>query len=281
MKEFSVYSYDNPRLCLIDYLTYRQKQDSSFSIRRWSAEMGLKSHSLLAMLMQGKRQIRESHFQFLADGMNLTEDGRLYFGGIINYANAMSFEEKKLIALSLGELSQAEGFTIKEVEQYEVISNWVHMAILAMTDTKDFMGTEQEVKARLGDKVTLSEIRSAMIRLFDLKLIEWSEDGRLEATANRITSKNDEVNKGVRKYHKQVMDLAKDAIEEVPFEEREFQAFSMAICGDKVPVAKNMIRNFRKKLSQAVSGNGDHVYQTNIQFFPLTKPESDIKGTLQ
>jgi len=45
----------------------------------------------------------------------------------------------------------------------------------------------------------------------------------------------------------------------------------MAVPKEKVALAKDMIRKFRAKLCKAVSGDGDNAYQTNIQFFQLTK----------
>jgi len=67
------------------------------------------------------------------------------------------------------------------------------------------------------------------------------------------------------------MDLAKEALTNQNIEDREFQSFTMAIDKQKIPLAKEMIRKFRAKLSKTVSGNGDYVYQTNIQFFQLTE----------
>lgn len=53
----------------------------------------------------------------------------------------------------------------------------------------------------------------------------------------------------------------------------------MAIAEDKISLAKDMIRKFRAKLSKAVSGDGDYVYQTNIQFFQLTnEPQVKLQG---
>ena len=88
---------------------------------------------------------------------------------------------------------------------------------------------------------------------------------------DQITTKDDVKNEGAKEYHRQVLDLAKDAIDEQSLNEYEFQSFTMAIPKEKISLAKEMIRKFRSKLSKAVSSNGDNVYQTSIQFFQLTK----------
>jgi uncharacterized protein (TIGR02147 family) len=253
-----------------------QKADSTFSVRKWAKEMELKSHSLLAMLLQGKRDIRIQHWEFLKKGLELPTGEQAYFQTLIQYSNCKTIEEKSLINGFLQDLHPGDNFATKDVSEYIAISNWVYMAILAMTELKDFKGTEEEICVRLGGKVVISEIRSAMIRLLDLKLVKWSEDGKLEATFNRVTSKNDVANEGVKEYHRQVLDLAKIAIDEQGVQEREFQSFTMAIAREKLPLAKDMIRKFRSKLSKAVSGDGDNVYQTSIQLFQLTSNPDEV-----
>ena len=66
------------------------------------------------------------------------------------------------------------------------------------------------------------------------------------------------------------MNLGIKAIDEQALEDREFQSFTMAVAKEKIPLAKEMIRKFRFKLTKAISGDGDNVYQTSIQFFQLT-----------
>jgi uncharacterized protein (TIGR02147 family) len=275
METNNIYHYQDPRQFLLDTLSVKQKLDSSFSVRKWAKVMELKSHSLLAMLLQGKRDLRIQHSEFLQKGLELATNEQAYFQTLIQYSNCKTIEEKALMNSFLQDLHPGQDFATKDVSEFIAISNWVYMAILAMTELKDFKGTEEEICVRLGGRVVISEVRSAMIRLLDLKLVKWSIDGNLQATYNRISSKDDVSNEGVKEYHRQVLDLAKLAIDEQDVEEREFQSFTMAIAKEKLPLAKDMIRKFRSKLSKAVSGDGDNVYQTSIQLFQLTSnPES-------
>jgi len=271
MKKISIYDYSDPRLFLLDTLAKKQKQDRDYSARKWAKDMGLKGHSLLLMLLQGKRGIRIQHCDFIHKGVELDTNEFSYFQTLVHFQNAKSLRERDLIASQLIELNPGEGFTSTEVSEFKIISDWVHMAIMAMTDLKDFKGTEEQVAAALRGKVCLSEIRSAIVRLMDMKLLEWNEDGTISATCNRLSTTDDVSSEGAKEYHRQVLDLAKIAIDKQGLEEREFQSFTMAVSQEKISLAKEMIRKFRAKLSKAVSGEGDYVYQTNIQFFQLTK----------
>jgi len=270
METNTVYNYQSPRQFLLDYLSNRQKTDPNFSVRKWAKEMGLKTHSLLVMLLQNKREIRIQHCDFLCKGSNLDTNEKAYFKTLVQYKDAQTIEEKNHIATFLQDIHPGNDFKCKEITEFSVIANWVHMAILAMTQLRDFKGTEEEVAVLLKGKITITEIRSAMIRLMDLKLIKWNENGILVPTYNRVTTRDDINNEGAKEYHRQVLDLAKNAIDNQDLSDREFQSFTMAVSKDKIPLIKEMIRKFRAKLSKVASGNGDNVYQTSIQFFQLT-----------
>lgn len=277
----NVYQYESSQQFLLDSLAEKQKVDPSFSVRRWSQLMGFKSHSLLVMLLKNKRKIRLQHCDYFAKGMGLGSNELAYLKTLVQFENSSSSEEKNLISNFLNDLHPGDGFTSIEVDNFKVVSNWVYMAILAMTDLKNFKGTEEEITKLLGGKATLSEVRSALVRLLDMKLLDWAEDGSLKPTHRRVTTTDDVRNEGAREYHKQVSQLAMEAVEGQHVNDREFQAFALAVPKEKLPLAKEMIRQFRSKFSKAISGNGDNVYQMNIQFFQLTQNPSqrvEVRG---
>ncbi len=265
-----IYNHIDPRQFLLDYLSSRQINDDSFSIRKWAKEMELSSHTHLVLLLQGKRKLRKKHLEFLNRSLKLDQNQFAFFESIADYQNAKTIDERQLLSKQIASLRPESDFNIVELEEFEVISNWSYMTILASTQLNDYDGTEAYICKKLKNHMSLVEVRSAITRLMNLNLLAWNEDGKLYPTSNRVTSRNDILDEGVRKYHKQVSDLAKRALDEVDLEQREFQSFTMAVAEDKVSLAKDMVREFRSKLSSAVSGDGDNIYITNLQFFKVT-----------
>ena len=236
--------------------------------------MGMNSHALLVMILQGKRSLSLKQVPYFSKGMNLSTPERLYFQALIQFENASSPEEKDLCRLWLDEANPGKEYRVREIDEYIVIAHWVHMAILALTDNKNFSGKPEEIKLRLGEKVSLAEIRSALERLRALDLVR-EEKGRLICTSARVTTKDDVANRGAREYHKQVARLGIDSIERQSVDEREFQSFAVSVPKAKIPLAKEMIRKFRTQFYQAMTMEpGDEVYQTQIQFFRLTERPS-------
>jgi uncharacterized protein (TIGR02147 family) len=275
MNAVSVFQYQSAKRFLLDYVERRQNAESSFSIRKWAAEVGL-SHALLVMLLQGKRSLTLKQVPFLSRGMRLSSPERLYFQALIQFENAQTDEEKDLCRLWLSEVNPGSTFQVREIDEFLAISHWVHMTILAMTELKGFRGTASEIHARLGKRVSIHEVRTALERLKALDLIA-EKNGKLKCTYARVTTRDDVANRGAREYFKQVAALVPDALEKQSVEEREFQGMALSVPRSKIQLAKEMIRKFRTQFSEAMSHEpGDDVYQMNIQFFRLTESPSEM-----
>ena len=69
------------------------------------------------------------------------------------------------------------------------------------------------------------------------------------------------------------MDKAKEQIDHIDLELRDVTSMTMPIDKNKIKQAKEMIFDFRRKLTNYLeSGEKDEVYSLNIQLIPLTEP---------
>ncbi len=273
MQRAVAFNYTNPRQFLLDCLSARQETDPAFSVRAWAKELQIGSHTLLIMLLNGKRPLRLKHVPAFAQNLKLPSAERLYFQALIQYDSATTHEEKQLYSVWLSDLNPGREFRTREIDQFLVISHWTYTAIIMMTELKGFAGTGQEISRVLKGRISPAEAQAALQRLIDLGLIIRRPDGRLQATYDRVTTRDDIASEGARKYHRSAIEAALHAIDEVPLDRREFQSFTVAIRKDKVLLAKEMIRRFRSQFSSAVGaeGDGDDLYQMNINFFQLTE----------
>lgn len=270
-----VYNYESARRFLLDSVGARKQAEPDFSLRSLSKAMDI-SHTLLVMLLQGKRGLRVKHAGPIARGLNLSSQERLFLQALIQFDCATDAEEKHLCSLWLADLHPERQFQTRQIEEFLVISHWLHMAIFAMTDLKDLEGTAESLQKRLHTKVDANQVQAALERMINLGLIEKTPSGQLRSTCQNLTTPDDIANEGARKYHKGVMELAADALDKLPLDKREFQSFALAVEKKKIPVAKEMIRKFRNQFVKAMASEaGDEVYQMNLQFFQLTEsPEA-------
>ncbi len=281
----NIYQYQNPRQFLLDTLSVLQREDSKFSARAWAKQMAIPAPSLLIMILQGTRPLRLKHVEFLNRGLNLSTPEQLYFRALIQLASAETIEEKKLCEFWIAELNPGASIRILEISESEVISKWIHFTILSMTHLKGFDGSVEQIQKRLGSRVTVHEVRSALIRLVDLGFLRRDQEtGSLVCTNHSVSTRDDVSVKAAHEYYKSVFRMAEDAVSTQSVNEREFQALAIAIPHERLPLAKEMIRRFRSQFLQAMLPDGataDHVYQLNLQFFRLTECPSEQWSSLE
>ncbi len=267
----SIFNYDDPRRFLLDWLVTRQSGDPTFSMRKWAREMDI-SHALLVMLLQGKRIIKLKHVPTFARNVQLDHREKNYFQALVELENVRSIEEESLARLRLRELNPTANVRTREVDEFEMISGWIHFALLALCDLESFDGSLAFFEACLKTKASVNEIRAAVARLESLQLLGRFPDGRYFATQTEVTTKNDHGRAAVKKYHSEISQLAARAVLEQDVTEREFQSMAVSVHRDQIPEVKKMLRKFRSELVEFLSARkGTEVYNVNLQFFRLTE----------
>ena len=83
---------------------------------------------------------------------------------------------------------------------------------------------------------------------------------------------NNTPSNAIRKYHKQNLKLAENAIDKLGIDKRFVTSFSIPTRAEKLKEVQNLISSFREKLSKALEDeNPEDIYTCAIQFFPITK----------
>lgn len=270
IETFNIYEHDQSRVILTSYLEKRKENSQGFSVRKWAKDLGLTSHSLLSLQLQGKRKIKPQHIEALAKTMGLTEIEARYFKGVTILEKSTSEEEKQYNLTHLLQSVPQKFIKTKKYKSFHLISKWSHMAIMSLSEIKDFILTESNIEEKLGHKLTKSEVLESLNLLCEEGLLQL-EEGVYTPTYQSVVSDNDYADLGIKEYHKGACELAKEAVDEVDLDHREFQSLCLGIPEDKIPLAKEMIRKFRDDFYHAMGGSGDDIYKMNIQLFQLSR----------
>jgi uncharacterized protein (TIGR02147 family) len=98
------------------------------------------------------------------------------------------------------------------------------------------------------------------------------ENGKLKKTAKQLTTTQDIQSIALRHSHKETLEMAVEKIESISIEDRFYSSNTIAMNRNKLSEAKNLIREFRRKLTALLEdGQKTEVYQFNFQLFPLTE----------
>jgi uncharacterized protein (TIGR02147 family) len=158
------------------------------------------------------------------------------------------------------------------LDDFSAISDWYHFAILEITFISDFKSEPKWIAKRLG--ISVHEAADAIDRLKRLELLIES-DGKLIKSEKNLATPTDHVSRAIRKRHKQILDRAKEALDQIEISKRDFTSITIAIDPAKLELAKEKIKKFRRELCSFLEkGNPKEVYELSVQLFPLTNPRS-------
>lgn len=241
----------NYRELLFTTLNQRKSVNSRYSIRAFARDLGV-SKTLLA--------------DILADKANI---GKKVKGKIIDHLRLSPALVTKL------EEEASDYFEIND-DQFQVISDWHYFAILSLSKTPEARYCEKWVSERLGIDKLLA--RNSLTRLERMSLIQ-NKNGKLKRTSNPIITIEDIPSSALRNHHTQNFDRAKISLEKTDVELRDISSVTMPIDPKKIGMAKEMIRDFRKKLNKKLeSKNSTEVYTLAVQLFPQTNLENNYEN---
>jgi uncharacterized protein (TIGR02147 family) len=154
-------------------------------------------------------------------------------------------------------------------DEFQIVADWQHFAILNLVETDDFVSTYNHVSRRLGISGTLA--RASVQRLIRAGLLKI-EDGRWTRTHGNLTTTFDQASAALRHSHRQTLEQAIDAIDGCDLMRRELISCTLAFDPEDMARAKSLIRKFAVGFKKALPRcKKTEVYNLNIQLVPVTK----------
>jgi len=244
---------------LIEHLqrTYaeRCRRNPQYSLRAFAKSLDIDS-STLSALIRRKRNLTAKTAQRLISNIGVSDPSHV----------------QALLLGTLGENSENKPvYAQLDIESAEVISSWEHFAILALLQTESFRPNTMQIARRLN--IPHGIALEALHRMERLGLVAqqnetWINTGKNLATPSHVS------NLALRGALRQYISKALDSLELDPIEVRDISGMTMAIASGKLPEARTLIKDFRRKLCAFLEvGHKDSVYRLNIQLFPLSKEE--------
>jgi uncharacterized protein (TIGR02147 family) len=234
----------------------RKARNSNYSIRAFSRFLGI-SPAQLSQLLSGKRPLTAGTAQKIAERLNYSP-----------------LERASLLESTLQRGVPAETRVdprVLDEEEFQLIGTWYHYAILSLSEVKGSKSDPRWIASQLG--ISVSDASQAVDRLIRLGVAEV-KNGKLRQVAPNLRTSVDIPSGAIRSYHHQNLDNAKLKLDEISVEDREFSAITTAISRKKIPQAKKLINEFKRKLSTLLeAGEKEAVYTLAIQLFPVSKLE--------
>lgn len=261
---------------LRDYAAEQKQRSSKFSYQFFAKKLGLKSASLIAMLVKGERLPTDDFLQRLMSYLRLSTHEIAYAETLLRYCKANDGPQKEYFAEKLKSFRRPSEVSEVRLDEFELIASWLHVAILELCNLKDFRGEIGWIAKRLGFGFDVKEVEEALLRLERLGLLVRDDSGVFSRTKKGFRTPDGVPSSAIRHFHAEVLDRAKAAITEQGVEERFLNAVTLSIQASQMEKARELIRNFMVEFSRAMQAEGtaDETYQLALQFYKVSKEKT-------
>lgn len=246
---------------------FRSKENPAYSLRAFARDLEI-GPSQLSEILNEKIGLSSKKAISVARKLGLSDKETLIFKALVEVEHGRSSQIVEGAQEFLKHHKFGDNFQGLTLDGFKVISEWHNFAILSCMELDNFDGTVAFIANSLD--LPLSETEESVVRMVKMNLVGF-KDGKFVPTGVMLTTTHNIASSALKKFHKGHIAKSLSAIDEVAVELRDITSMTMAIDVDKIPEAKEMIKNFRRQLCQVMeSGKKQEVYNLNIQLIPLS-----------
>lgn len=253
---------------LKEYLSRRCEHNPRYSLRALARDLQM-SPSRLSEALNGKAGISAASAKKISERLGLGAQESQYFYLLVQKEHARCRHIRKKAAEEIEGFSGISKKARITLDQFQVVSDWYHYAILEFFSMPDFEPRFEWFAKKLD--LPLVTIEQAFKRLFRVGLVELKGTFFQPSDSQTVYEGNQPSEAG-RLQHRQMLEKAIKSLDEQTIDERENDTLVVAIDPDDFPKLQEKIRRFRDELNQlAESGvNKRKVYAMTVGMFNLT-----------
>ncbi|MCM2278580.1 MAG: TIGR02147 family protein [Oligoflexia bacterium] len=260
------------RAFLKGVVAQRKRNNPAYSLRAFARQIGI-GQSALSQILAGRKNLSLERATQIATKLGLAAVETEYFLVLIQLETAKNVDLKKSLLARARSLNPRHETRDLSVDLFSVIADWYHFAIKNMTGLEGIEFAPAKIAKRLG--ISKIEAEAAIERLLRLELIEAdpARAGKFRRVESFTLTRSATPNEALRRFHRQMLQKASEALETQTPRERFTGSETFAISEEHLPKAFALADEFLRKIA-ALSDESQHptqVYHAGVQFFNLTK----------
>ncbi|MBN20335.1 MAG: hypothetical protein CL678_03520 [Bdellovibrionaceae bacterium] len=262
----------SPSELLRNSLGRLQRKRPAYSSRALARDLGVSS-GYMSMILSGKRSVPIERAEELADILGMEAAEKSLFFQSLSEKNEKNRKKLKIKTQSFLEYDQITQ------DKFNLMSDRYHIAFMDLCTTSQFKNDLCWIAKKL--KITELAAQDIRNRLLRLGLITETPEGSLKKTHKKFYVPTSGPNETIRKFHDSMIEAAKEELSirsPKNIKNRFIGGVTLSVEPNKIKEAKATIDRFQEEIVKLCStASSTEVYQLNIQFFPLTTPEGDLK----
>ena len=271
----SVFAYLDYRRFLRDWMEWKREISPSYTFGVFAQQAKL-SRAVLPNVIDGRREPSEATLDGFARAMRLDEDELSFLSTLVALKRASSLDENADLLRKLFNHPRYAGGQVVDTRHLEAMSSWVRMALVELARLPGVVLEPSWLAARLRPEVPEEEIAKALEVLQAEGLVP-GPDGQGQGP-HRLFTPPDFDNISAHRLHQSALDAAKDALQQVPWDERTFGMICSSVPRAAVPDVLAEVQAFVERIRELCDGYGDEsdsVMQLNVQAWLLATPEDE------
>ncbi|MBK25707.1 MAG: hypothetical protein CME70_17040 [Halobacteriovorax sp.] len=261
---------------LNDYLQFKKSSNHRITIGSLARAIGFKSRASLHHYLTGQRTPKAEHLKLLLDYFPFSNAQKQHFLNLVELNNIddLAFESSRLLKNKLRR--ERPGIKIIDNNILNVANHWLHFAVIEILKTYKKIHSIKELKSLFYFHKENHPLGVIIDDLFSLGYIAHDEDGHLVSKKPKLKTTEAGEDHNIQKYHKEVLNLGKEAIEEIPVTQRYFSSVTFQGDHDKFLRLKAFIKQLEKEcLVNKEEPGPKKVYHCNIQLYPIAGIEGE------
>lgn len=276
-----IFEYQQYREFLKDYYQEQKTSKSGFTYARFSEKAGLGSPNYYKLVMDGEKSLTGNNIIRFSKALGLESHEADYFEALVQFNQADEVEIRKHYQERMARLkaryraTDGASRTIEEYE-FEVMSSWVHHAVMVLTQTRGFRESPAWISQKLFGLVNESEVTQILESLQILGLLARDENGRLRQRHKQVRTRPDLKRQAGRAFYEGLFARLSQGLKLDQPEDRELGAYLVCFNKSQLPELRKRVREFLASLNEwALSHEKpEHVYALVFGGAPLTREES-------
>jgi uncharacterized protein (TIGR02147 family) len=265
------------RAYLADWFTAQKAANPRYSHRMFARRAGVRSPSLLAEVIAGRRNLTPATIDGFARALSLGRDEAALFHDLVAFDQAADHAEKNAAWERIAASRRFRGARPIDGAMVRYLSHWYIPATRELALRADFQPDPAWVAAALLPKITASQARDALDTLLAIGLLV-ERDGRTVPADVSVATPHEVAGLAAHNYHREMLERASDAIGTVLPKDRHLCGVTVAIPARLVPQLKRELDAFQERLlhlCDETAGEAERVYQIGLYLVPLSRGRED------
>ncbi|MCR5029283.1 MAG: DUF4423 domain-containing protein [Fibrobacter sp.] len=256
---------------LKSYYERRKKEMPLYSYRMMGEKLGLDS-SYLFRVLQKKHHLPAHALQKAKEMLGVVGRSAEYFDLLYAASVTKDVAQKEELMAKAIALRDVERHSLQAAE-LKMLENWWIPAVRAYLELSGGVVNPKQIAKDMCPPITEAQAQEAIEILKDAGLVKKLASGKLALADAHLTAGGPEKAKAVRKFQKQALQLASDALENIPVEERNISTLTLSVDKEAFEDLGDMAREFRRLVQKRVDSveHPDRVMQLSMAFYPIAR----------